>query len=84
MCGIAAISQTFNHFSHHLFNNEIVNGNCSAVIEDVLDIIDVPQVQVYIRGSSSSPLLVIFIKQQQESTLLETKVIPRLPQTIHK
>ena len=33
-------------------NNEIVNGNCSAVIEDVLDIIDVPQVQVYIRGSS--------------------------------
>ena len=32
-------------------NNEIVNGNCSAVIEDVLDIIDVPQVQVYIRGS---------------------------------
>jgi hypothetical protein len=34
-------------------DEDIINGNCTAIIEDVLDIIDVPQVQVITRGDHS-------------------------------
>jgi hypothetical protein len=34
-------------------DEDIINGNCTAIIEDVLDIIHVPQVQVVTRGDHS-------------------------------
>jgi len=40
-------------------NDEIINDNCTAVIEDVLDLIDTPEVRVYVRDRSSSKSVVV-------------------------